>query len=66
LAHVGEARFGIKLFDGTRSPLLEAWVERFAMMDAAKAILPEVDKLIEYRKAKHARSAAVMAAAARN
>ena len=52
LAYVGEVRFGIKLFDGTRSPLLEAWVERFAMMDAAKAILPDVDKLIEYRKAK--------------
>jgi len=64
-AHVGEARFGIKLFDGTRSPLLEAWVERFAMMDAAKAVLPEVDKLIEYSKAKQARAAA-LAAAARN
>ena len=65
LAYVGEVRFGIKLFDGTRSPLLEAWVERFAMMDAAKAVLPEVDKLIEYSKAKQARAAAV-AAAARN
>ena len=64
-AYVGEVRFGIKLFDGTRSPLLEAWVERFAMMDAAKAVLPEVDKLIEYSKAKQARAAAV-AAAARN
>ncbi|PUZ40413.1 hypothetical protein GQ55_9G422000 [Panicum hallii var. hallii] len=65
LAYVGEARFGIKLFDSTRSPLLEAWVERFGALDAAKAILPEVDKLIEYSKAKQARAAAV-AAAARN
>nr|CAB3495437.1 unnamed protein product [Digitaria exilis] len=50
------------LFDDTRSPLLEAWVERFAALDAAKAVLPEVDKLIENSKAKQARAAAVAAA----
>ncbi|CAN6312138.1 unnamed protein product [Urochloa humidicola] len=58
MVDVGEARYGIKLFDGTRSPLLEAWVERFAALDAAKAILPEVDRLIEYSKEKQARAAA--------
>lgn len=32
--YVGEARYGIKLFDSTRSPLLEAWVERFGALGA--------------------------------
>ncbi|CAN6288969.1 unnamed protein product [Urochloa humidicola] len=59
LVYVGEVRHGIKLFDGTRSPLLEAWMQRFAALDAAKAILPEVDSLIEYSKAKQARAAAM-------
>ncbi|TKV95265.1 hypothetical protein SEVIR_9G351500v4 [Setaria viridis] len=64
LVYVGKARYGIKLFDDTRSPLLEAWVERFGALDATKAILPEVDKLIvEYSKAKQARAAAMSAAA---
>ncbi|KAF8727911.1 hypothetical protein HU200_018479 [Digitaria exilis] len=62
IVYVGKARYGIELFDDTRSPLLEAWVERFAALDAAKAILPEVDKLIENSKAKQARAAAVAAA----
>ncbi|OEL20681.1 putative glutathione S-transferase GSTU6, partial [Dichanthelium oligosanthes] len=41
VVYVGAARYGIKLFDGTRSPLLEAWMERFGALDAAKAILPD-------------------------
>ncbi|CAL4940291.1 unnamed protein product [Urochloa decumbens] len=63
LVYVGEVRYGIKLFDGTRSPLLEAWMERFAALDTAKAILPEVDSLIEHCKAKRARAAAMDATA---
>jgi glutathione S-transferase len=30
MVYYGEARHGIKLFDGTRSPLLEAWVEAWS------------------------------------
>ncbi|XP_066314621.1 probable glutathione S-transferase GSTU6 [Miscanthus floridulus] len=57
MVYYGEARYGIKLFDDTRSPLLVAWVQRFGALDAAKAILPDVDKLVEYSKMKQARAA---------
>ncbi|KAL6641358.1 hypothetical protein ACP70R_019539 [Stipagrostis hirtigluma subsp. patula] len=63
LAYIGEARHGVKLFDSARSPLLGAWVERFTALEAAKAVLPDVDKLLEYSKMKHARAAAAAAAA---
>ncbi|CAD6204263.1 unnamed protein product [Miscanthus lutarioriparius] len=59
MVYYGEARYGIELFDDTRSPLLVAWVERFGALDAAKAILPDVDKLVEYSKMKQARAAAM-------
>lgn len=35
-----EARHGLKLFDASRSPLLNAWVDRFSKLDEVKAILP--------------------------
>lgn len=62
MVYYGEARHGIKLFDGTRSPLLEAWVERFGALDAAKAVLPDVHELVEHSKMKRARAAAMAAA----
>ncbi|PWZ54636.1 putative glutathione S-transferase GSTU6 [Zea mays] len=62
MVYYGEARHGIKLFDGTRSPLLEAWVERFGALDAAKAVLPDVHELVEHSKMKRERAAAMAAA----
>uniref|UniRef100_A0A0E0R1P0 glutathione transferase n=1 Tax=Oryza rufipogon TaxID=4529 RepID=A0A0E0R1P0_ORYRU len=48
--HAGEALYGMRLFDATRSPLLDAWVDRFAALDAAKAALPDAGRLAEYAK----------------
>ncbi|XP_062204847.1 probable glutathione S-transferase GSTU6 [Phragmites australis] len=56
-----EVRHGIRLFDATRSPLLEAWVERFGELDAAKAVMPDINRLVEHAKI---REAQVVAAAA--
>ncbi|WVZ57442.1 hypothetical protein U9M48_007825 [Paspalum notatum var. saurae] len=62
LDYIGEAFYGIKLFYHTRSPLLEAWMQRFQVLDAAKDILPDVDKMVaEHNKRKQARAAAAKA-----
>ncbi|KAJ1296510.1 hypothetical protein BS78_01G306600 [Paspalum vaginatum] len=63
LDYIGEAFCGMKLFDHTNSPLLEAWVQRFHALDAAKDVLPEVDRVVaEHNKRKQARAAAAAAA----
>lgn len=56
--HAAEKLYGVRLFDATRSPLLEAWLERFGALDAVKAVLPDVDKLVEYAKQRQAAEAA--------
>ncbi|KAL6641355.1 hypothetical protein ACP70R_019536 [Stipagrostis hirtigluma subsp. patula] len=48
--HASEKLYGMRLFDAARSPLLNAWVERFGALDAVKAVLPDVDRLVEYAK----------------
>nr|CAB3495438.1 unnamed protein product [Digitaria exilis] len=53
-----EKLYGLRLFDATRSPLLNAWAERFAALDTAKAVLADVDKLVEYAKHRQAAAAA--------
>ncbi|PUZ40417.1 hypothetical protein GQ55_9G422400 [Panicum hallii var. hallii] len=63
-AHAGEKLYGFRLFDATRSPLLNAWVERFGALDAAKAVLPDTDRLVDYAKMRQAEAAAGAAAAA--
>ncbi|EAY79295.1 hypothetical protein EE612_052408 [Oryza sativa] len=55
---VGEALHGMRLFDASRSPLLDAWLDRFAALDAAKAVLPDTGRLAEYAKMKQAEWAA--------
>ena len=60
--HAGEALYGMRLFDATRSPLLDAWVDRFAALDAAKAALPDAGRLAEYAKKRQAERAAGEAA----
>ncbi|XP_044430945.1 probable glutathione S-transferase GSTU6 [Triticum aestivum] len=49
---------GTKLFDITDTPLLIAWVQSFIALDAAKAALPDVDKLVEFAKIRRAQIAA--------
>jgi glutathione S-transferase len=51
---------------GSKTPLLAAWVARFTELDAAKAVLPDVDRVIEYAKMREARQAAAAAAASNN
>ncbi|KAG8084071.1 hypothetical protein GUJ93_ZPchr0010g10104 [Zizania palustris] len=54
---------GRKMFDPATTPLLAAWAERFVELDVAKAVLPDVEKLIELAKMRHAQAAAAAAAA---
>jgi len=56
--HAGEKLYGFRLFDATRSPLLNAWMERFGALDAAKAVLPDADRLVDYAKMRQAEAAA--------
>jgi glutathione S-transferase len=59
-AHAGEKLYGFRVFDAARSPLLDAWVERFCALDAAKEVLP-TDRLVEYAKMTKAEEAAAAA-----
>lgn len=49
-----EAICGVKAVDATRTPLLAAWAERFCALDAAKGLIPDVERLVEYNKARRA------------
>ncbi|CAO2208387.1 unnamed protein product [Urochloa humidicola] len=49
---------GVTLLDAGRVPLLAAWAERFAALDAAKGIIPEPEQLAEFAKVLQARAAA--------
>lgn len=46
--HAAEKLNGTSLFDGARTPQLNAWAERFRALEAAKAVLPDVDRLVEF------------------
>ncbi|VAH55300.1 unnamed protein product [Triticum turgidum subsp. durum] len=49
---------GDRLFgDAGRTPLLAAWLRRFGELDAAKALLPDVDRVVEYVRMIHAKNA---------
>ncbi|RLM91411.1 uncharacterized protein C2845_PM08G16370 [Panicum miliaceum] len=52
---------GIKLLDAGRVPLLDAWAERFAALDAAKGVIPDPEPIAEFAKVLQARSAAAAA-----
>nr|CAB3500339.1 unnamed protein product [Digitaria exilis] len=56
--HAGEKLYGFNPFDATKCPLLNAWVERFGALDAAKAVLPDTDRLVDYAKMRQAEAAA--------
>ncbi|XP_052169236.1 uncharacterized protein LOC127785946 [Oryza glaberrima] len=48
--HASDKLSGAKLFDAAKAPLLAAWLGRFGELDAAKAVLQDVDKVVEYTK----------------
>ncbi|CAL4923461.1 unnamed protein product [Urochloa decumbens] len=56
--HASETRHGLKIFDSSRSPLLNAWVDRFSKLDETKAVLPDIQRLLEYAKMREAQAAA--------
>lgn len=45
-----EVMSGDVIFDAVKTPLLAAWAERFRELDAAKATLPDVDRLVEFAR----------------
>ncbi|KAL6641353.1 hypothetical protein ACP70R_019534 [Stipagrostis hirtigluma subsp. patula] len=57
---------GLKHFDPKKTPLLAAWLERFCALHAAKAVMPDVEKLVELSKMREAQQAAAAAAAQTN
>ncbi|CAN6294512.1 unnamed protein product [Urochloa humidicola] len=59
--HAGDKLTGFRLFDTTRSPLLNAWVDRFRTLDAAKEVLPDADRLVDFAKRRRAEAAAAAA-----
>ncbi|CAN6294504.1 unnamed protein product [Urochloa humidicola] len=64
--HGVEALCGVEFLDAAKTPILSAWAERFGALDAAKAVLPDVRKVVEFAKVKPraAKDAAEAAAAA--
>ncbi|KAK1649418.1 hypothetical protein QYE76_067223 [Lolium multiflorum] len=50
--HATKPLCGFELLDAMRTPLLLEWTVRFAGLDAAKTIMPDVDKLVEFKRAK--------------
>ena len=49
---------GVRVIDPAKTPLLAAWMELFCELDAAKAVLQDVDRVVEYAKMLIAKNAA--------
>lgn len=64
--HTRDILSGSKQFDESRTPLLAAWLERFCALDATKAVMPDVEKLVELSKMRQARDDAAAAAASQS
>ncbi|TVU31926.1 hypothetical protein EJB05_23637, partial [Eragrostis curvula] len=60
--HTGDILSGSKQFDANKTPLLAAWFERFCALDATKAVMPDVEKLVDLSKMRQARDDAAAAA----
>lgn len=56
--HANEVISGVRLFDAEKTPLLAAWLERFGELDVSKAVLPDVDRVVEYVRMILAKNAA--------
>ena len=64
--HAIEKLYGLKVFDAAQTPLLAAWLERFGALDAAKAVMPDIEKLVELARMTRQAQAAAAAAAQGN
>jgi glutathione S-transferase len=42
--------FGVVVIDGSRTPVLAAWADRFRESDVGKEVLPDADIAVEYAK----------------
>lgn len=42
---------GLKIFDPSTMPLLAAWADSFAALDEVEAVMPDVNRLIEFARA---------------
>ncbi|KAM0883880.1 hypothetical protein ACQ4PT_031346 [Festuca glaucescens] len=56
--HANEVISGERLFDGEKTPMLAAWLERFGELEVARAVLPDVDRVVGYVRMIHAKNAA--------
>ncbi|KAL6641357.1 hypothetical protein ACP70R_019538 [Stipagrostis hirtigluma subsp. patula] len=61
-ARAAEKRRGFRLFDASKTPLLATWAERFGELEAVKAVMPDVDRMVEYAKMGLAKAAAAASA----
>ncbi|KAM3409217.1 hypothetical protein ACQJBY_001900 [Aegilops geniculata] len=59
--HATEVMSGTKMFDPAKTPLLAAWMERFDELAAAKAVMPDVNRMVEF-KTRQAQAISVAAA----
>jgi glutathione S-transferase len=56
-----EVLLGVKFLDAARTPLLAAWADRFASLDAAKAALPDFGRVIKHAMMRRGAAAAALA-----
>lgn len=56
-----KARHGIRLVDASRCPLLATWGECFGELDTTKAVMPDINALVEYANMREAKAAAAAA-----
>jgi len=57
---VNEKMNNLKLLDETNTPGLAAWARSFCAHDAVKSVMPEIDRLIEFAKARYGYQAAAL------
>ncbi|VAH05462.1 unnamed protein product [Triticum turgidum subsp. durum] len=62
--HAAEVMSGAKMFDPAKTPLLAAWMQRFDELAAAKAVMPDVNRMVEF-KTRQAQAISVAAASQR-
>ncbi|KAL6844953.1 hypothetical protein ACP4OV_025612 [Aristida adscensionis] len=60
-ARAAEARRGFRLLDASRTPLLASWARRFADLEAVRAVMPDVDRMVDYANMGAAKAAAAAA-----
>ncbi|OEL21103.1 putative glutathione S-transferase GSTU6 [Dichanthelium oligosanthes] len=59
--HTRDRLSGLKHFDADKTPLLAAWLERFDALNETKAVMPDVEKLVELSKKRQAQADAAAA-----